>query len=197
MHIVPNERFYWQKVAEGDETAFRKIFHSYNERLLPFVLKMVKDETTAEEIVQDTFIKIWENRVSIASMDNPAGYIFTISTNRTLNYLKKTANDARLREKLWLRVKDEQNDAEELLSFKESSELIKGLVELLPPQRKLIYTLSKEEGLNYDEIAAQLKISRHTVKNQLVDALRFLRTELKKADRNIPISLLLLFKGLY
>lgn len=197
MHIVPDERFYWRKVAEGDGAAFRKIFHSYNQRLFPFVLKMVKDQTAAEEIVQDTFIKIWENRLSIAALENPAAYIFTISTNKTLNYLKKAANDARLREKLLLRVKEEQNYAEELLAFKESNELIKDLVEQLPPQRKLIYTLNKEAGLNYDEIAAQLKISRNTVKNQLVDALRFLRTELKKADRNIPISLLLLFKGLY
>lgn len=197
MQIVPDERIYWKKVAEGDEMAFRKIFHSYNQRLFPFVLKMVKEEVAAEEIVQDTFIKIWENRASIGEMENPGGYVFTISTNKTLNYLKKAANDTRLREKLLLRVKDEQNYAEELLAYKESNELIKGLVELLPPQRKLIYHLSREEGLGYDDIAAQLKISRHTVKNQLVDALRFLRTELKKADRHIPVGLLLLFKGLY
>src|SRR5882757_4239371 len=91
MPVELNERQLFARIAQGDEAAFTQVFHRYNRRLYPFILKMVKAQALAEEIVQTTFIKLWTNRHTLSKVENPQTYIFTIAANNTRDYLKKAA----------------------------------------------------------------------------------------------------------
>lgn len=151
-------------------------------------LKMLKIPALAEEVVQDTFMNVWVNRQKFNAIDNPEGYLFTIAYNNIYSQLKKMARDNRMLDGLIEAVQDIQYTTEDQVLARESESRINQAVEELPQQRRIIFKLSRQQGLSHDEIAKQLNISRSTVKNQLVEALRFIRRHLG----NIPLFILLL-----
>jgi len=180
IHKLINETELFADLAAGDERAFETIYHHYNKRLAPFVDKMVRSPELAEEIVQDIFVQLWINRALLANLNHPTSYLFNIATNKTLDYLKKIANNAKLMDRIATRSTEYTNETEERIIFKESAEIIEMAVSALPAQRKLIYHLSRNEGLTHEQIAERLNISRNTVKNQLVHALKSIRTYAEK-----------------
>lgn len=167
-----------KRVAGGDTAAFRILFDAYNRRIYAAALKMTKSTYGAEEIVQEIFASLWENRNNLQNVENPPAYIFTVAYNRTYRYLKKVAADTNMLQTLKLHIREYGNEIEDLLDMKETGELINHAVEKLPPRRKLIFKLSREEGLSHKEIADQLDISPLTVKKQMVMALRTIRASL-------------------
>lgn len=169
-------------IAHNDKSAFDKIFNSYKKRLSFFVLKITKSETLTEEVVQSTFIKLWTNRSTLDKIDNPKAYIFTIATNAALDHLKKKLHESNMRREVMRTAQElKHNNIEEMIFLNESQSILVRAIEQLPPQRQLIYNLSRNEGKNYQEIAEQLKISKNTVRNQLVEALRSLRSSMQHA----------------
>jgi len=180
IHKLINEPELFAALAEGDERAFETIYHHYNKRLAPFVDKMVRSPELAEEIVQDIFVQLWLNRHLLQNVNHPTSYLFNIATNKTLDYLKKIANNAKLMERIAIRSTEYGNETEERIIFRESAAIIQMAVSALPEQRKMIYHLSRNEGLTHEQIAERLNISRHTVKNQLVHALKYIRNFAEK-----------------
>jgi RNA polymerase sigma-70 factor (ECF subfamily) len=177
--ILPNERELFLRIAGGDETAFSEIFYHYIARIHPFIKKMTRSEEIAEDIVQDVFVSLWKNRVNMREVENYQSYIFTMATNKTYNYLKAKAKEVKGMKEVILKENDFTNNTQEIIDLHESQALINHLVEQLPPQKKLIYKLTREEGLSHDEIAQKLNISKNTVKNHLIETLKFLRENLK------------------
>lgn len=142
----------------------------------------------AEEVAQDVFMNVWINRKKFSSINDPEAYLFTIAYNSIYNQLKKISREDHLLTALVEAVQEIQYTTDEQILARESESLINKAVEELPPQRRIIFQLSRHQGLSHDEIAQQLNISRHTVKNQLVEALRFIRKQLG----NLPFFLVLL-----
>ena len=177
--ILPNEKELFVRTAKGDVAAFTEIFYHYTARIYPFIQKMTRSREVTEEIVQDVFISIWNQKEKLTEIDHYAAFIFTIATRKTINYQKSLAREKLRMKQHALHAVDYTNITTEQLDLHESQQLIAQLVEKLPSQRKLIYRLSREQGLNHDEIARQLQISPNTVKNQLVHALRFIRDNLR------------------
>ncbi|MCD0488611.1 RNA polymerase sigma-70 factor [Pedobacter sp. MC2016-14] len=168
------------RLARGDERAFEILYYHYSPRLFPFVDKMVRNRRITEEIIQDVFMLLWTNRSHIATVQHPTSYIFSIASHKTLDYQRKIASDKRLLEKVVASAIEFQNETEEQLIYKESAALIKQAVATLPERRRMIYELSRIEGLNHDQIAERLGISRSTVANQMVSALKYIRSFLEK-----------------
>src|SRR5687768_17097284 len=83
----------FKRLSAGDHNAFRAIFHHYASQVFPHVFNIVKSKETAEEVVQDTFMKLWLNRENVSQMDNQAGWIFTVASNLSFNVLKKAATE--------------------------------------------------------------------------------------------------------
>ena len=162
---------------EFNDEAFKRLFDSYKNRLYGYVLAITHSHYTAEEITQEIFIKLWLCRDILYQVDNLDGYIFTIARNKTLNHLRKAAYDVRLLKELQERVSptDITNNVEERALVNEYDQLLQGALAHLSPQRRLVYQLSRQRGLNHEEIAHQLQVSRNTVKNHMVEALRFIR----------------------
>ena len=179
--ILPNEKELFVRMAEGDQAAFTKIFDHYEPRIYPFVLKITRSELSAEEIVQELFIKLWTNRAAAKKIENPRSYIFRMATNRTTNYLKTMARQVRIVEKATGQVVIERNVTEEMVDLKETEELINKALQQLPEQQKKVYILSRREGLNADEIATKMNLSSKTVKNHLTEALHTIKERLQNS----------------
>lgn len=160
------------------EETFTTLFESYKERLYYYVLSVAHSNYIAEEITQEIFLKIWLCRDELHKLDNPESYLFAIARNKTLNHLRKANYDDKLIEDLKNRMKPSANDVEEHLTLSESDRLLQEAITLLSPQRQLVYRLSRNQGLDHQQIAQRMRLSRNTVKNHLVQALRFIRTYL-------------------
>jgi|ERR1700722_3816607 len=157
---------------------FKRLFDSYKNRVFGYVLAIAHSPYAAEEITQEIFIKLWLCRDLLPEVANLDGYIFTIARNRTLNYLRKAASDRRLLRELQELAMPQQNNVEERATATDYDLLLRDALSLLSPQRRLVFQLSRDGGLNHEQIAEQLHLSRNTVKNHMVEALRFIRSYL-------------------
>jgi len=174
------------------EFEFRRIFEKYKRQVYTQVYAIAKSQYAAEEITQEIFIKIWQNRELLSSVKNLDGYIYTIVRNYSLNYLRKAASDLRLINHLMKIAVPGYNNTESVVQLSEYKKLIHTAVSQLSPQRRLVYELSKDNDLSYDDIASQLNLSKHTVKNHLLSALASIRGYLTQNGIDPTIILLLM-----
>lgn len=170
------------KLQRGDHISFRKIFDRYQKKLLIYTVSIVKSDGAGKDIVQETFIRLWTNRKKLDPDQSLSGYLHTIARNLSLNHLKRAGYDQELKKQVWekIKIRQEQNSTEENLFAEESKHLIQVVVDRLPPQRQLIFQLSREKGMTHKEIAKKLGISKNTVKNQMVSSLKEIRTYLMR-----------------
>jgi RNA polymerase sigma-70 factor (ECF subfamily) len=169
------------RLADGNTDAFQYVFDNYCKRLQYVAIKTLKSPELAEEVVQDVLTAVWVNQAKFRQIRDPEGYIFKMLYNRISLELKTIASNEHLIENLTFFFKEETIATEDKLLAREKQSIINAAVEELPPRRKLIFKLSRQEGLTNEQIALQLNISRHTVKNQLVEALRSIRSYLDGA----------------
>ena len=164
----------------GDENAlellFTDIFKEHEYTLYMLALRLTKSDQHAKDIIQEVFLKLWECRDSIQNIENMEAWLYRITENKVIDYLRKTAADLRLKDAAWNAMQQVLNETETLISAKEYNLIIRKAIDRLPPQRKLIYRMNKEKELSYQQIADELNISRHTVKNQLSTAIRSIRS---------------------
>ncbi len=170
------------RLQKGERNAFEQIFDRYHEKLLFYTVAIVKSQSTGKDIVQETFIRLWTNRHNLDPDQSLSGYLHTIARNLALNHLKRAGYDHELREKIWENIQEVQQrvDTEENLFGRESNKLIQEAIYQLPPKRKQIFKLSREQGYTHKEIAKHLDISPNTVKNQIVSALKEIRAHLQR-----------------
>lgn len=168
--------------------AFDAIYNKYCRRLYNFVFKFVKNESDAEEIVQDVFVKLWETRTKIKLYTSFDSYLFTISYNTTISLLRKRLSETKYVNHLKsIPHFSEPDKIVNELHYKELNKHVYDLLDQLTPRQKEIFLLSREEGLSHKEIAAKLNISTNTVKNHLVKALDFIKSNI---DNTILINML-------
>jgi RNA polymerase sigma-70 factor (ECF subfamily) len=164
------------KVIQGDENAFAELYNYYKSPALRFTTSLLKDDEEAENMVQDVFLKIWIKRAHIKPEYNFSSYLFTCLRNMAFDYFKKMEKSEQLRkqfmEGMTLFADEEREEKERRIS------LVQNAVESLSVKRKLILKLNIEEGKSYQEIAEFLRISKNTVKNQLVKAKQILREKM-------------------
>ncbi|WP_347840584.1 RNA polymerase sigma-70 factor [uncultured Draconibacterium sp.] len=177
-------------LKKGDMAAFDTIYSAYCHKLYAFVLKYVKQEEDAEEIVQEVFVKIWESRGKIDSYMSFDAFLFTIAYNSSISLLRKRLSENKSRDYLKSLQKIEQVDSViEEIQYKELHSKVQDLLNQLTPRQKEIYELSREAGLTHKEIATKLGISENTVKNHLVTTLKFLRSNI---SNSLAVSVLYL-----
>ena len=169
-------------LQKGNVAAFDSLFEVYSQKLFGFALKYFKNETDAEELVQEVFVKVWENRQTLKSELSFKSYLFTIALNKIRKHFNKKATSLRYLESL-------QNDTE-FTDYQSTNDdnydlalhQINLIIEQMPPRRREIFMKSKLEGKSSKEIATELNISAGTVDNQVSEALRFIRAQLKSEN---------------
>ena len=174
-----DEKELFLQVAEGDEKAFETLFNVFLPKLYPFIIKFTKSETAAQEIVQETFIRVWLSRDKLSEIENPGGWLFKVVSNECYSYLRKSILNNKFSHPITAEP-EPVNTTSESFALKELNRLIGEAVDQLPAQRKKIYRLSRNEGKSIPEIASILNISPNTVKNALVTSLKFIREYLIK-----------------
>ena len=181
--------------SQGSEAAFVALFHQYKHKLYGYSLRLTHSEMLAEDVVQDVFMKLWVDHSSLASIDSFGTYLFRMSKNHILNHFKRTAREMLIVSEIFRESGEGVNNAQDSLAAHEVEQVLKSVVEALPPQQKAVYKLSREEGKSHDEIADLLKISPNTVKNHIVQALATIRTHLRRhADSLLAVTVLLHWK---
>jgi RNA polymerase sigma-70 factor (ECF subfamily) len=168
-------------LKKGDRVAFYNIYERYCKRLYGFVLRYIKVEADADEIVQEVFIKIWESRNKLDAYTSFESFLFTIAYNTTISLLRKRANEKKYLEHLKsIQLIQKAPDLIDEIQLKELDEQVQNLLNELTPRQKEIFQLSREEGLTHDKIAKKLNISLNTVKKHMANSLSFLKSNLGK-----------------
>ena len=168
---------------EGLEVFFSETFRKHEQKLYALALRLTKSDQTAKDIIQDVFLKLWEQREIISSINNMEAWLYRLTENKVIDFFRKAAADNRLRKKIWDQLQQIMNDTELQVTAKEYNQIIQKAIDQLPTQRRLIYQLNKEEGLAYQQIADELHISKHTVKNQLFSAVQSVRRFITKSSK--------------
>ncbi|MGF6850112.1 RNA polymerase sigma-70 factor (family 1) [Chitinophaga sp. W3I9] len=187
LNTEPDERETLKLVALGDERAFSRIVRKYSQVIYPYLLYWLKSPQLAEEVAQDVFLRLWKNRHKLPDISNFSGYVYVVSRNCVNSQFERGLLETAAPDvaQIDLALTNPQTD----LETKELATIMGQAIESLPPRRKEVFLLSRNEQLTYEEIAARLGISRSTVREHMVEALVFLRTYLKR-NAGIIITLL-------
>ena len=163
-----------EELRNGSHKAYGDVFVAYYGKIKFFINGFIKSDDIAEELAQDIFLRLWENRASIDTTKSFGFFLYTMARNSTFNFIKhQSVHDTYVQRTLY--SSDLALSPEEQVYAHEIELLISMAVSKMPEQRKRIYELSRQEGLENDEIAKRLNISKKTVENQLSLALKELR----------------------
>jgi len=158
-------------LATGEEIAFNTLFERYKDKLYNYLLKITKSPEVSEEIVIDIFVKIWVGRELMNHVQNLESFLHKVAYHKAIDFLRVTSRHARLKKVYIDRMENEPEKlADDLIIDEEFRQIFQKAIQQLPPQRKLIYTLSREQGLTHDQIATALNLSRNTIKNSMMAA---------------------------
>lgn len=187
-----NEKDLINRVAEGDEEAFALIYQHYYSQLRPYLWKFTSSPTHTDEILQETFIRVWLSRDKLPEIENFRAWIYKVASREALTYL-------RLQLQHVPDMLDEEHASSpeittplEIFHVTQVNQLIKEAIEIMPAQRKLIFQLHRGEGLKVGQIAEKLGLSVSTVKNTVATAQRQIREHLTNAGFEFPIFILVL-----
>ena len=175
-----NEYELFQQLALGDENAFEKIFHHYFPFIVSFIIKITHTQHTAEEIAQEVFLRLWKHREEFQQKSGLRAWLYKVAANLAFDHLKKEAHHNKLI-LFYNQRPGDYDDTSNIIAFKESKLIIEAVVQKLPEQQKLAYKLSREDGLNHQEIADKMNISINTVKNHISKALQKIKHAVNNA----------------
>ncbi|SEW49823.1 RNA polymerase sigma factor [Chitinophaga arvensicola] len=181
-----------RRIADGDEVAFTELYNRYWKKVYTYLLRMTKSHEIAEELLYDIFTKLWTGRELITDIRNMDAFLSKVAYNKAISFFRYTATQRKMQELVAGQMADlyVEDTADKLLDG-EARQLLQEAIRQLSPQRKLVFTLSREQGLTHEQIARQLNLSTQTVKKTMSHALQSIREFLHK--RGLESSLLLYF----
>ena len=157
----------------NDQAAYKELFLLLHGRLKQFAYSILKSQEEAEELVSDLFVKVWEKRDQLTTIDSPLLYFYATAKNLAFNRLNKQKGQQNIRSEEWLvQLNSIYFDPEQLMMTEEMMRQIRQAVNNLPPRCRLIFKLVKEDGLKYKEVAELLHLSVKTIEAQMAIALR-------------------------
>lgn len=166
-------------LLNDSELAFCQLYALYKDRLVAFAVKFVKSREIAEDVFQDAFISVWQNR-RFLNPNMPFGpYIYTIVKNRILNLLANLDRERELMKTLSSQAIEAENDVENRLTDIDINQLLDKAISKLTPQQKRIFSMSRNEMKSHKEIAEALNISVYTVQQHISASLKIIRTYLQ------------------
>jgi RNA polymerase sigma-70 factor (ECF subfamily) len=170
-----------ERAAAGDEAAFKQIYYLFYKKLYLFSLALVKTKEAAEEITEDVFIKIWQQKDHLSAIHNLRVYLYIATKNTSLNYLSKKAKDNLTQpfDNINIDLFKSTVTPEELMITAEMYRKIQQQVEALPLRCKMIFKLIREDGLKYKEVSDILNISVNTIDVQMAIAVKKIAVALK------------------
>jgi RNA polymerase sigma-70 factor, ECF subfamily len=169
-----------QRLKENDKPAFELIFNKFSKKLYYFTLSYVHSQAETEEIIQNVFVALWENRDMLSEAFPIQNYLYKVTINHIYNFYKHQMVRRRYAENMILEGTDEDHVAMEDILTNDLGEIVNKIIGELPLRQRVIFRLSRTEGLCHAEIAQQLGLSVRSVENQIYRALKYIREKLNK-----------------
>ncbi|MDD3358629.1 MAG: RNA polymerase sigma-70 factor [Parabacteroides sp.] len=187
------ERELINRLINSDEEAFCDLYALYKNRLMYFAMKFLKSKEFAEDVFQDAFASVWQNRRFLNPESPFSAYIYTIVRNRILNLLSTFENEKKLKESILSSAIEIDNETSQSILDADLSAIIEKAIENLTPQQSKVFEMSRKRFMSHKEIAAELGISVYTVQQHISTSLRLIRTYLTKYSETYTDLLILLF----
>jgi RNA polymerase sigma-70 factor (ECF subfamily) len=166
------DREWVKQLKNGSSAAFAELYAKYKERLIFFCNRFLKGEVAPEDIIQDIFIQVWENRHDLNPDLSFSGYIHTLARNRILNIFRQMDVHTKFAQHISNRQQDVSHQTEDDIAATDYTQLLNQALESLTPKQREVFTLSRTIGLSYKEISEKLKISVPTVQEHASIALK-------------------------
>jgi len=176
---LPEERKLLQQIARGDESAYTLVFNHYSKQVFNVAMLYLKDTTTAREVVQEVFLKIWLKRETMPAVEDLTAYLFILTRNHIYDSFKKQANLVKALDHFSQHQPSAVDNADYRLQERQYDHLLDKVVSNLPPERKKVY-IARKEGMSNEEISVRMNISIHTVKKQMQLAMQTVRSFVKE-----------------
>lgn len=177
---MKNESHIISRMISGDINAFKLLFECYYPQVRFFTLGIVKDSFVADDIAQNVFIKVWTKRELIDSERKFNNYLYSITKNEITDYFRSLVISESLDSISSLKDDDHTDEMiESVYDLSHIKELVMKEVDNMPPQRRIVFMMSRLQGLTNEEIASKLEISKRTVERHLNMALNILREKLR------------------
>lgn len=175
-----SEKTLVSRFIAGDEAAFESLFKRHYQMLLKVSVFLLQDAEQGEEVVQDVFLNIWQKRENVNPEASFKNYLITSVRNRCFNHLKSKKQTQSINDdESWNEQLVADTHADTQAQVKDVQNAIEKAVDKLPEQCRLIFQLSRYEGMSYKEIAEALDLAPKTIENQIGRALKMLRADLK------------------
>lgn len=175
----------------GSEPAFRELFNRYAGKVFRYTMRFVSTEPVAEELMQDVFMKVWNYRENLDAAQSFNNFLFRITKNHILNYLRDTQRDVALNKEYRQSLSSYHNAVEESLIHEEYIAIANKAIAMLPDKRRSIFIMSRLEGKSYEQIAQALDISKDTVRLQMIKSIKSIR-EYLRLHVDVPIGMMIL-----
>ena len=165
------------RLQNGDEEAFTSLFYAYKDKLFAYIYSFTKSTEAAEDIIQDVFMKIWNNREKLSEIENLNAFLYRIAQNRPIDELRRFSRDTLAMDEM---LSDSEDNSEvttpyEDMISKEVAKSYREAVNHLPPQQQKVFILHKEQGRPIQEIADEMNISYFTVQSHMKKAIANMR----------------------
>jgi RNA polymerase sigma-70 factor, ECF subfamily len=167
-------------LCEGNHQVFEQLFDNMYEALCRYAYSILRDMDDAEDVVQKTFCKLWDQRETLTIQSSINSYLYRIVHNDSMNAIHQQINQREHNFNYFSGINDMVESVSEQLAASELQQAISVALTGLPPQCRRVFEMSRMEQLSYAEIAKQLNISTNTVENHISKALKLLRVELKE-----------------
>ena len=188
---------YIKELRNGSHKAFNAIYDMYADKLYGFVFAHTKSREIANDLVQETFLKLWTMRESLSLDGSLQAMLFTMSHHKMIDTFRAQINKVEFDDYIEFMENADLGDnaIEKKIYYDDFLKALKLCKNLLPHRQMEIFEMSRENGKNIEEIASELKISEQTVKNQLTSAMKTLRTELVKYNLIFLVIFEICFKA--
>lgn len=169
-------------VQSGSEKAYKELYEQWVSRLYRFVFQYLKSKDASEDVVQETFLRIWSNRANLNPDTSFKSYLFTIAYHFLLKEIRRQLNNPLMEDYVEYlnRLSTETIEVESLMCYDQFVEALEKGKQYLSPRQRTIFEMNKEYGMSIPEISEKLSITNQVTRNQLCMALKILRVELRQ-----------------
>lgn len=167
------------ELSKGSKSALEELFHRHYNEIVVYAMSIIPDEMEAEEIAQQTFIKLWEKRGNAANIKSARSYLYRSAYNACMNILEHEKVKKKYQSETEYRLRTIDTDEFDDAGIPDFKEQLHVAIEELPPKTKDVFHLRYFEELSNDDIAEKLNITKRTVETHLYNSLKFLRNHFK------------------
>jgi len=194
--VLINEKELVIRLNEGDYSSFDRLYQYYAKSIFTKIKKIVISHAVAEEIHQDVFLKIWQQRAQLNADIPFQSILFQTAKNLAINYYWKSSRDDKMKAHFINQATAFYDHLDDYINFSSTNEALKKAIDQLPPQRRKIFILCKMEGKSYEFAAAEYGVSLSTVKDHMSKAMQSIRKRmLHNLAPVVPILLKFIISG--